>query len=271
MQAWLTHPAVQSGLVPFVTALIIAELFQRLRLSGLAIIAGFAATVYLISDFNIEPLTASRKIILLGLASAAIGLLVSPLKNNWPRPLLALAASGAAIWMAQRILQQQSSTDLLAWGAGLAALSGWLVLWNDLLHNDSVRAGSAGLGLGIGVGGAALFAGSALLGQLSLALGAAAGAYLLIQMLANSPLPGGRLLTLPSALIPALCVSLAALTTPLPWYVLPVIATIPVAAQVPVPAKAAVWLQCILTSLATLLCAGVAVYLTWRVAGAPPL
>jgi len=271
LQAWLTHPAVQSGLAPFVVALIIAELLQRLRLSGLAITAAFAATVYLVSDFAFEPLTATRKIVLLGLASAALGLLALPVKNNWPRPILALAASGAVIWMAQRILQQQSSTDLLAWGAGLAAFAGWLALWNDLLHNDSVRASSAGLGLGIGVGGAALFAGSALLGQLSLAIGAAAGAYLLIQMLANSPLPGGRLLTLPLAVIPALCAALAALTTPLPWYVLPVIAVIPVAAQVPVPAKSATWLQCVLTSLATLLCAGIAIYLTWRVAGAPPL
>ena len=45
MQALLNHPAVQAGLAPFVVALIVAELLLRMRLSGLAIIAGFAVTV----------------------------------------------------------------------------------------------------------------------------------------------------------------------------------------------------------------------------------
>jgi len=46
----------------------------RIRLSGLAIIAGFAVTVYLASDFSIEPLTAARKIVLLGSLSALLAL-----------------------------------------------------------------------------------------------------------------------------------------------------------------------------------------------------
>jgi len=44
-----------------------------------------------------------------------------------------------------------------------------------------------------------------------------------------------------------------------------------VAAKIPLPAKAALWLQSLLLSAATLACAAGAVYLTWRVAGAPPL
>jgi hypothetical protein len=43
MEGLLSHPAVQGGLAPFVVALIVVLLFQRL--SGLAIIAGFAVTV----------------------------------------------------------------------------------------------------------------------------------------------------------------------------------------------------------------------------------
>ena len=54
LSEWLNHPAVQSGIAPFIAALITAELFNRLRLSGLAVIAGFAATVYLVADFNFE-------------------------------------------------------------------------------------------------------------------------------------------------------------------------------------------------------------------------
>ena len=37
---------------PFVVALVAAELLLRLRLSGLAVIAGFCATVYLVADFT---------------------------------------------------------------------------------------------------------------------------------------------------------------------------------------------------------------------------
>lgn len=76
MQELLNHPAVQAGFAPFLVALIIGELFLRIRLSGLAIIAGFALTVYLVSDFGIEPLTATRKIIWVGVVQFSIGLVV---------------------------------------------------------------------------------------------------------------------------------------------------------------------------------------------------
>jgi len=271
MQELLNHPAVQGGLAPFVVALIVAELMQRLRLSGLAIIAGFAVTIYLASDFAIEPLTAARKIVLLGLLSAGLALPLTLLKAGWLRPLLAVAGGGAAVWVMLRILQQQETTHMLMWGAGCALYVGWLVFWFDELNDASLRAGSAGMALGLGSGAAALFGASALLGQFSLALGAAAGAYLLIQMLANSPLPCGRSYTLPLSLIAGLSGCLAVLTAELPWYALPVLAVIPVAAKIPLPAKQALWLQSVLLSLVTLACAVGAVYLTWRVAGAPPL
>lgn len=271
MQELLNHPAVQGGLAPFVVALIVAELLQRMRLSGLAIIAGFAVTVYLASDFAIEPLTAARKIVLLGLLSAGIALPLMLLNPRWLRPLLAVAGGGAAVWVMLRILQQQEITHMLLWGAGCAVYVGWLVFWFDGLSDASVRAGSAGMALGLGTGGAALFGASALLGQFGLALGAAAGAFLLIQMLTHSPLPCGRSCTLPLSLIAGLTGCLAVLTAELPWYALPVLAVIPVAARIPLPAKQALWIQSVLLSTVTLACAAGAVYLTWRVAGAPPL
>lgn len=271
MQELLNHPAVQGGLAPFVVALIVAELMQRMRLSGLAIIAGFAVTVYLVGDFSIMPLTAARKIVLLGLLSAGLALPLTLLNPRWLRPLLAVAGGGAAVWMLLRILQQQEMTHMLLWGTGCALYVGWLVFWFDDLNGASVRAGSAGMALGLGTGAAALFGASALLGQFSLALGAAAGAYLLIQMLTNSPLPCGRSFTLPLSLIAGLSGCLAVLSAELPWYTLPVLGMIPLAAKIPLPAKQLLWLQSVLLSVVTLTFAAGAVYLTWRVAGAPPL
>jgi hypothetical protein len=235
------------------------------------VIAGFAVTVYLVSGFAFDPLTASRKIVLLGLLAALLALPLGLTKAGWLRPFLAVAGAAATLWMALRILQQQETSAMLLWGAGCALYTGWLVFWMDGLSDASVRAGSAGLGLGTGTGAAALFGASALLGQFGLALGAAAGAYLLIQMLSNSRLPCGRSFTLPLSLVAGLTGCLAVLTAQLPWYALAALAAIPLAAKIPVPEKQALWLQSVLLSAVTLACAAGAVYLTWRVAGAPPL
>lgn len=271
MQEWLNHPATQSGLAPFVAALLVAELLRRLRLSGLAIIAGFSVTVYLASNFSIDPLTASRKIVWLGIASSLVGVILTWFNGSLWRPVLAILAGSAAIWVGLPILRHQPVGAAMQWGAGCALFVGWLVYWMDGLHEAPLRAGSAGMALGLGTGGAALLGGSGLLGQFGLAVGAAAGAYLLIQMITNSRLPCGRSYTLPLSLITGLTGCLAVLTTQLPWYALAPLAAIPLAAKIPVSEKLALWVQSLLLSVATLACAAGAVYLTWRVAGAPPL
>ncbi len=75
MNDLLNHPAVQGGLAPFVAALIVALVLGRAKLAGLAVIAAFCTAVYLISGFGFTPLTATRKIVLLGLTAAAVGIL----------------------------------------------------------------------------------------------------------------------------------------------------------------------------------------------------
>lgn len=265
------HPAVQAGLAPFLVALISAELFQRIKLSGLAIIAGFAITVYLASDFVFEPLTAVRKIVLLGLLSALLALLLTLLQPRWLNSLLPVLAGAAAIWTVQRILQQQAPQVALLWGAGCAAYVAILVWGMDkLLDQEPLRAASAGTALGIGTGGAALVGASALLGQFGLALGSAAAAHLLIQMVSNQPLPTGRTFTLPLAMITGVTGCVAVLSAKLPWYVLPILAAVPLVAWlVPLP-KMSVRIQSLLLTILTFTLVGVAIYLTWRVAGDVP-
>ncbi len=270
MQELLNHPAVQGGLAPFLVALITAELFQRARLSGLAIIAGFAVTVYLASNFTIEPLTASRKIVLLGLITAVLGLLLSLLQSRWFDWLLPVLGGAAAIWTVQRILQQQPLQAVFLWGAGCAAYVAVLVWGMDKLANEPVRAASAATALGIGTGAAALVGASALLGQFGLALGSAAAAHLLIQMISNQGLPTGRTFTLPLALIAGLTGCVAVLSARLPWYALPILAAIPfVAWLVPLPGQSS-RVQATLLIILTFFLVGGAVYVTWRVAGDIP-
>src|SRR5256886_5322385 len=75
MQEMLANPAVQGGLAPFIAALTVAALLAPFRLGGLAVVAAFATAVYFIAGFTFEPLTATRKIILLGFAAPLAGLL----------------------------------------------------------------------------------------------------------------------------------------------------------------------------------------------------
>lgn len=271
MQELLNHPAVQAGLAPFLVALVTAELFRRMKLSGLVIIAGFAITVYLASNFSFSPLTASRKIVLLGLASTLFALLLDLLKGRWIGFALALLGGAAAVWVVSRILQQQETQTMLLWGVGCASYTAVLVWSMDRMAQTPLRAASAATALGIATGGTALLAASGLLGQFGLALGAAAGAHLLIQTVSNTSLPTGRIFTLPFALIAGLTGCVAVLSAQLVWYVLPLLAAIPLAALlVPLP-KRSVWIQSLLLNLVALALAGGAIYLTWRIAGGIPL
>ena len=272
MQELLNHPAVQAGLAPFLVALITAELFQRVRLSGLAIIAGFAATVYLAmaSNFTIDPHTAPQKIVLLGLISASLGLLLSLIRLPWFSLLLPVLGGAAALWTVQRILQHQAPQVVALWGAGCAAYVAVLVWSMDMLEHDTPRAASAATALGIGTGGAALVGASALLGQFGLALGSAAAAHLLIQMISNKTLPASRVFTLPLAMIAGLTGCVAVLSARMPWYALAVLVFIPVVVRIVPLHKQSVRIQGLLYTLLAYTFAGGAIYLTWRVAGDVP-
>lgn len=272
MQELLNNPAVQAGFAPFLVALIVVELFRRTRLSGLAIIAGFAVTVYLASDFNMEPLTAARKIVLLGSISALLALVLTLFQSRWFGWLLPVLGCAAAIWTVQRILQHQEPQVALLWGAGCAAYVAILVWAMETLYDqEPLRAASAATALGIGTGGAALVGASALLGQFGLALGSAAAAHLLLQMASNKPLPTGRTFTLPLAVIAGLTGCLAVLSAELPWYVLPILAAIPVLARfAPLPNRS-VRIRILLLSILAFALVAVAIYMTWRVAGGVPI
>jgi len=271
LQELLNHPAVQAGLAPFLAAIVAAELFQRPRLSGLAIIAGFAATVYLASDFNFEPLTSSRKIVLSGMAGTLLALLIDILRTRQFASLLPMIGGAVAIWTTLRILQQQESPQALQWGAACAVYVGVLIWGMDkLLEKEPIRAPVAAVALGFGTGATALVGASALLGQFGLALCSAAAAHLLVQMFTRQTLSTGRVFTFPLALIAGLTGCIAVLSARLPWYALILLAGIPFAARLaPLPCNS-IRINSLLLLMLTLSIASGSVYLTWRSAGDVP-
>lgn len=267
---WLSHPILQSGIAPFLVALIAAFLFDRLHLSGMAILAGFCTTVYLIADFNFESLTITRKIILVGIVAGALAPVIAIVPSTWRMVRYFLGASAAAVtlWVFWSILIPKQLVESLALGIGLALFVTWQVRVTDSLSSQPVRAGAAGLGMGMGAGFCSLLGASALLGQLGLSMGAASAAYLFLQMVRNQPLSCGRTFTLPASLISALLVSAALVLAKLPWYCLPVMALIPSTAYLPIMQTRSYRIQIMVFSLMTMMVASVAVGLAWYAEGA---
>lgn len=265
----LNQPAVHAGLAPFLAALITAELFQRIRLSGLAIIAGFALTIYLAGSFSFDPLSATRKIVLLGLVCAALGLLLDLLRMSWFGALLPIMGAAAAVWVTLSIFQNRPPEIVLLWGAGCAAYVAILVWGMDTLESDSLRSATAAAALGLGTGGAALIGSSPLHGKFGLALGSAALAIVLLQMVFNQTFSTGRVFTLPLALIAGTTGCLAVLNGPLPWYALPLLAGIPITAfLMPLP-RMSLLMQSLLLAIPSFALAAGAVFITWQSVGRP--
>ena len=197
MQDLLNHPAVQGGIAPFVVGLIVTLAFAPARLAGLAAIAGFAVTVWLVGGFSFVPLTATRKIILVSLAAAGVGvcadLAFKPTRASGI--VLGVLFGAATAWVFWTVLAQKPMKEALALGGGVCVLVAWLVATAHALRDRPVRAGAAGLTLGLGTGIAAILAASASYGQYGMAMGAACGGFLLVQMIRGRTTAAGATLT----------------------------------------------------------------------------
>ena len=271
MGGFFDHPAVQGGVAPFVVALAVAVLLHRFNLAGLAIAAAVATVAYFLNGLTVVPLTVTRKIILLGLAAAAVGFLADALFK--PRRALAAALAviggACAVWAFWSVLVQKPFGESALLGGGIALFVGLMVAILGALHARPVRAGGAGLGLGLGTGIAAILGASATYGLYGIALGAGAGAFLLVQMVTGRTTAAGAVFVLPAALVASLLGAGAMLLAQLAWYALPVLLLVPAAAFLPLPERQPVWLQSIVVSLYTFAVAAVAWVLAWQFGGKP--
>jgi len=256
---FLGNPAVQGGVAPFVAGLVAAIVLARFKLAGLAVVAGFCACAYLLNGLAFVPLNATRKIILVTLAAAAIGVILDGTARSSRRAGIALALGfgAAAIWVFWSVLSQRPLQEAAVMGA-VAAIAVAATVWlNHALADSPVRAGAAALGLGVGAGIAAILGASATYGLYGIAIGAGAGAFLLVQMLTNRKTAAGATLTLPAAVGAALFAAGAVLLAKLAWYALVPLVLVPLAARLPAPERAPVWLLAVVLSAYALAAAAV--------------
>lgn len=266
MEELLANPAVQSGIVPVLAALVVAVALQPLRLGSLSVVAAFLVCMYLVSGLQIMPPTATRKIVIVSIAAPLIGLLVDfafkPTRLG--AVLLALGAGAAALWVFWPVLAQQPAAQAWLLGATAAASVAFMVGFAQLqLAGDAVRAGAAALGLGLGTGVAAVIGATASYGQYAIAIGAGAGGYLLPQMIRGRKSSPGATFSLTAMLLGGLVAAGAMILAELAWYAVLVLALVPLGARLPVPQAAPVWVQAVVCSLYCFVIAAVAGALAW--------
>lgn len=261
MEAWLQLPIVYAGLAPFLAGLLVALVLYPLRVDGLAAVAGFCVTAWLLGELQFPPSSALGKLVLVVLAAAALGLLADFTFRSARTTayVLGIVFALAALWVFLPALRQKAAMQMFIAGGGVAIVVAWTVAWTATLHADSVRAGAVGLGLGLGAGVSALMTASAVIAYLGIGLGAACGGFLMVQMIFNRRVDAGLVFCLTAGLAGALVAAGALLLGRLGWIEVAILALVPLAARLPVPPRWPVWAQAGLASLYTLACGGAAV------------
>lgn len=266
MEEFLANPAVQGGVAPFLAALVVTLVLHGVRLGGLAVSAAFLTCMYLVSGLQLFPLTATRKLLLVGIAAPLVGIVAEVAFKSRRVRAAVLAAGGlaCALWVFLPVLGRKPALEAWLTGAAMlvvvAVLAGWA---QSRLASDGVRAGAGALAAGLGVGIAAIISASASYGLYGIALGAGAGGFLLPQMILGRRFFAGATFAFTAMLLTALIASGAAVLAQLPWYALLVLALAPMAACLPTPARAPVWLQAVLCSLYGFSVAAIACLLAW--------
>jgi hypothetical protein len=234
-----------------------------------ALLCAFLVSSALINGLAVSPLTGTRKIILLAIASlftAALLHLVLP-SHNLQRRFTRIICQVALLWVFWTVLKRMDSASMVLFLAGTISLVLVLEWLFARLVDEPAQLHGAGFSLLLGVGLAATAAASALLGQLALALAAASGGAFLGWVLtgdAQGKQTRPPVAALPYVMAPALLGVAAVIFARLPWYALIPLAAIPLAVGL-VPQKTeSRFLRALLASLPGLVIAlGVAFYI-WQ-------
>ncbi len=263
MEQFLDRPEFQSAIIPFFLAMLVYSGLKKVTATAWvwALFTAFLVSAILINGVTVTPLTGTRKIILLVLASLIVtGLapyLVRQIKlQRATAPVLTILA---LLWVFGKVVARMDITGIVLFLAGGVGLV-WCLLWSFArIANDDARFHGAGVSLLLGTGLSATAAASALLGQLGLSLAAASAGMLLAWVLRGKATGSGRLNAsisiLPYVMSAALIGLAAVIFARLPWYALIPLAAIPLATSL-VPVKSEVrFLNALLNSLPGLIIA----------------
>lgn len=270
----LSHPAVQSSIIPFGASLISAFLLRTWsNLLGFAVLIGLLCSIYFIIGLGLDPLTSTKKIWLsaIVLYSATFVLLQFgeriKLSLKWWIPVFLIAI--CYLWIAWPSLANSESTEWML--RLLAALLYVLVTlvpmtrWPDSLLIHSTN----GLIFAIASGATIVLVGSALYGQILFSISAALGAIVLIALL--FPTNKARSVSVPSFAIIVLMNLAAVIYAQMPlWFLIPSSCTV-LGILFLKNRTYAHWQGLIYTVLFSLPGAVASIGLAWYISGPPPI
>ncbi|MDH5229440.1 MAG: hypothetical protein OEY38_05225 [Gammaproteobacteria bacterium] len=231
MNELLQNPAIQSGILPGILAFVIGLALSRFHpWSGFAVIAGFWLSIDLTIGFQLDPLTSTRKIIVLSFFAAFFAVIIQIVAFNQRILKLFLAALVllAIFWMVWPVLERKELAEAIVFSTALIIYS--LVFFFGLLalqKHPVISASSAILLSGFSIGFSALLGASALLGQSAIAIGAAATAFVMVQVLVKNKQDSAYILPVSSGLVLCLLSVAMVVYAKVPWYCLIFIAMIP--------------------------------------------
>jgi len=270
MNDLLANPAIQSGIIPFVIAMIAAWALRRLGWvwSGLGFAIAYYVSVYFAAGFQFTPLTSTRKILILGIVAIAVGLAVDFLKQK-PRLLpVAIFVIGAIAmgWVIWPVAARQEGGDF--WILLLPSLiyAGWITASTESLRSKPDEGAMVALALGLGTGISAMLGASALLGQLGIAIGAIAGGYLILLLLKQNIQLGSNFM-LPVSLLSGLLGIAAVVYASLPWYSLLPLLIIPAIIRIPIAGGSSKFKKLLMLALYCLPFTIISVVITWISSG----
>jgi hypothetical protein len=181
MNELVAHPAVQGAVIPFVASAA-AAFALRGRALALAVALGLAVTAVLLLGWELQPLTTTRKLVLVSLLAAVAAAGVARLAPGQARAahaVLAIAMAVGAVWVVQRALAQQPPAEAAAMMAAAAVfmivlLAGLSPAQESVLANAAVAVMLPWAAAAVAIQGA-----SAVLALLAMAAGTAAFAGVL--------------------------------------------------------------------------------------------
>ena len=272
MEELLSNPAIQGGIAPFIVALAIAGVFLKARnLAALAIAGGFITTVILTTGIQFDPMTSTRKIVLIAMVIPIVALILDLFhaeESKKVTPIFYGIGVLSLLWVLWPVIDRTPLTEMILPLLGYTVYVVWMIgVFIKLVEMPRISAAAAATGTGFGIGITALIGASALLGQFGLAFGTAAGAYLLTQVFSRNDEPAGFTFSLSSAFLAALLLPAAVVYAKVPWIVLPLIAIAPLMAFYPFEEDRHIIQNLIGLFVVMAIPIGIAIYFTIQAAG----
>jgi hypothetical protein len=167
MDQFLSRPEIQSAVLPFLIGLLLSIGLRKLTVSAWiwAVFAAFLVAVGLINGLTLTPLTGTRKIIIMILASFFVVVFIHHLIHgaNLRRSALSIYCLLGLLWVFWKVMARMDGVAMTLSLAGAVGLVLWLLWAFDRIGNNDSQLHGAGFSLLLGTGLSATVGASALL------------------------------------------------------------------------------------------------------------